>query len=394
MVYLDHAATTRLEPEVLEAMLPFLGASYGNASSIYGLGRESRRAVEHAREVTAAFFGTRPKEILFTSGGSESDNLALRGVAWGQRHRGDHIVTTQIEHHAVLHTCRALEKQGFTVTYLAPDRQGRVDPAQVADALTERTILISVMHANNEVGTIQPIAAIGALARERGIFFHTDAVQSVGLLPVRPREIPADLVSLSAHKIYGPKGVGALYVRTGVRLAPQITGGDQEFDRRAGTENVPGVVGLGRALELVHRHGETEPARLQALRDRLIAELRARVPETLLTGHPTERLPGNASFIFRGIEGEPLLLNLDMRGICASSGSACASGSVEPSHVLLAMGYTHEEAHGALRLTLGRENTDADVDAVLAAVPELVASLRGLTRSAETERATVGINAI
>jgi cysteine desulfurase len=394
MVYLDHAATTRLAPEVLEAMLPFLGEQYGNASSIYSLGRESRRAVENAREVTAAFFGARPKEIVFTSGGSEADNLALRGVAWSQRHRGDHIVTTQIEHHAVLHTCSALEKQGFTVTYLAPDRAGRVDAAQVAEALTERTVLISVMHANNEVGTIQPIATIGALARERGILFHTDAVQSVGLLPFRPRDIPADLVSMSAHKLYGPKGVGALYVRTGVRLAAQITGGDQEFNRRAGTENVPGIVGLGRALELVHRDAGTEPDRLQALRDRLIEGIRTRVDDAWLTGHPTERLPNNASFIFRGIEGEPLLLNLDMRGICASSGSACASGSVEPSHVLLAMGYTHEEAHGALRLTLGRENTDAEVDAVLAVVPELVASLRGLTRSAETERTTAGMNAI
>jgi cysteine desulfurase len=393
MIYLDHAATTRLDTEVLEAMLPFLRDAYGNASSIYSLGRESRRAVEHSREVAAAFFGARPKEILFTSGGSESDNLALRGVAWAQRRRGEHIVTTQIEHHAVLHTCRALEKQGFAVTYLAPDREGRIDPAQVAEALTERTILVSVMHANNEVGTVQPIGEIGTLLRERGIVFHTDAVQSVGLLPVRPREIPADLVSLSAHKIYGPKGVGALYVRTGVRLTPQITGGDQEFDRRAGTENVAGIVGLGRALELVHGRGETEPARLQALRDRLIQALQVRVPETLLTGHPTERLPGNASFIFRGIEGEPLLLNLDMRGVCASSGSACASGSVEPSHVLLAMGYTHAEAHGALRLTLGRENTDADVDTVLATLPELVASLRGLTRSAESERATLGMNA-
>lgn len=392
MIYLDHAATTRVDPEVLEAMLPHLGEAYGNASSIYSLGRESRRAVEHAREVAAAFFGARPKEILFTSGGSESDNLALRGVAWGLRQRGDHIVTTQIEHHAVLHTCQALERQGFSVTYLPPDREGRIDPAQVAEALTERTILVSVMHANNEVGTVQPIAAIGALARERGILFHTDAVQSVGLLPVRPREIPADLVSISAHKLYGPKGVGALYVRTGVRLAPQITGGDQEFDRRAGTENVAGIVGLGRALELMHRHGETEPLRLATLRDRLIREVGERVPEALLTGHPAERLPGNASFLFLGIEGEPLLLNLDMRGICASSGSACASGSVEPSHVLLAMGYTHAEAHGALRLTLGRENTDADVDAVLAVLPELVASLRGLTRSGGTERAIVGTN--
>jgi cysteine desulfurase len=390
MIYLDHAATTKLDSEVLAAMTPYLTEYYGNASSLYGLGRESRKAVETAREVAAAFFGVRPKEILFTSGGSESDNLALRGVAWAQRHRGNHIVTTQVEHHAVLNTCQALEKQGFEVTYLSPDRQGRVAAEQVAEAIREQTILVSVMHANNEVGTIQPIEAIGTLVRERGILFHTDAVQSVGQLPVRPREIPADLVSISAHKIYGPKGVGALYARTGVRLAPQITGGDQEFNRRAGTENVAGVVGLAKALELAHSAYGEEIPRLGRLRDRLIEGVRETIPEAVLTGHAVERLPNNASFIFRGIEGEPLLLNLDMRGICASSGSACASGSVEPSHVLLAMGFTQEEAHGALRLTLGRENTEADVDALLHALPELVASLRGLTRSAETERAMVG----
>jgi cysteine desulfurase len=340
--------------------------------------------------MTAAFFGVRPKEILFTSGGSESDNLALRGAAWGLQRLGNHIVTTQIEHHAVLHTCRALEKHGFEVTYLAPDRQGRVEAAQVAEALTERTVLISVMHANNEVGTIQPIEQIGALARERGILFHTDAVQSVGQLSVRPREIPADLLSLSAHKIHGPKGVGALFVRTGARLTPQITGGDQEFNRRAGTENVAGAVGLAKALELVHARAPAEIPRLRALRDRLIRGILEHVPESALTGHSTERVPNNASFVFAGIEGEPLLLNLDMQGICASSGSACASGSVEPSHVLLAMGYTHEEAHGALRLTLGRENTDADVETVLSVLPGLVGSLRGLTRTAETAHALAG----
>jgi cysteine desulfurase len=390
MIYLDHAATTRPDPEVLAAMMPYLGESYGNASSIYGLGRESRRAVESAREIAAAFFGVRPKEILFTSGGSESDNLALRGVAWGYRHRGNHIVTTRVEHHAVLHTCQALEKQGFVVTYLSPDRLGRIAPEQVAEAVTDQTILVSVMHANNEVGTIQPIEAIGAVARERGVLFHTDAVQSVGQLALRPREIPADLVSVSAHKIYGPKGVGALYVRTGVRLSPQITGGDQEFNRRAGTENVPGVVGLGKALERAYELMEEEVPRLRTLRDRLILDTRTCIPGTILTGHPTERLANNVSFVFPGIEGEPLLLNLDMRGICASSGSACASGSVEPSHVLLAMGYTNEEAHGALRLTLGRENSEAEIDAVLKALPELVSSLRGLTQAADGMREPLG----
>jgi cysteine desulfurase len=385
MIYLDHAATTRLDPEVLAEMMPYLGDYHGNASSVYSLGRESRKAVEAARELTAAFLNARPKEILFTSGGSESDNLALRGVAWGLRHRGNsageppHIITSQVEHHAVLYTCQALEKQGFEVTYLPPDRHGRIGAEQVAEAITERTILISLMHANNEVGTVNPIAEVGALARERGILFHTDAVQSIGQLPTDVKALRADLLSLSAHKFYGPKGVGALYVRSGVRLAPQVTGGDQEFNRRAGTENVPGIVGLGKALELAYRDRETEPARLAALRDRLIAGVLAAVPECELTGHPTERLANHASFIFHGIEGEPLLLNLDIQGIAASSGSACASGSVEPSHVLLAMGFTQAEAHGALRLTLGRENRDADVDAVLAVLPDLVAQLRAMS---------------
>jgi len=391
MIYLDHAATTRLDPEVLAEMMPYLGDYYGNASSIYALGRESRKAVETARELLAAFLNARPKEIVFTSGGSESDNLALRGAAWGLRLRtGEppHVITSQVEHHAVLFTCQALEKQGFPVTYLAPDRDGRIAVEQVAEAITDRTGLISLMHANNEVGTIQPIAEVGALARERGILFHTDAVQSVGLLPVDVRALRVDLLSLSGHKIYGPKGVGALYVRTGVRLAPQVTGGDQEFNRRAGTENVPGIVGLGKAVERVYRERESEPERLRGLRDRLIQGILASVPECELTGHPTERLPNNASFIFHGIEGEPLLLNLDIQGIAASSGSACASGSVEPSHVLLAMGYSHAEAHGALRLTLGRENGEADVDAVLAVLPGLAASLRGLRRDAS---AAVGV---
>jgi cysteine desulfurase len=379
MIYLDHAATTRLDPEVLAEMVPFLGDTYGNASSVYSLGRASRKAVEGARELAAAFLNARPKEILFTSGGSESDNLALRGVAWGLRHRGNHIITSQVEHHAVLYTCQALEKQGFEVTYLPPDRDGRIAVEQVAEAITERTVLISLMHANNEVGAVNPIAEVGTLARERGILFHTDAVQSIGHLPTDVRALRVDLLSLSAHKFYGPKGVGALYVRSGVRLAPQITGGDQEFNRRAGTENVPGIVGLGKALELAYRDRETEPARLAALRDRLIAGVLAAVPACELTGHPTERLPNHASFIFRDIEGEPLLLNLDIQGIAASSGSACASGSVEPSHVLLAMGYTQAEAHGALRLTLGRENRDADVDTLLAVLPELVGQLRAMS---------------
>lgn len=391
MIYLDHAATTPLAPEVLEAMLPYLGERFGNASSLYSLGRESRRAVEEARELAAAFFGCRPQEIVFTSGGSESDNFALRGVLWANRERGNHLITTAIEHDAVIRTARALERQGFEVTYLPPDRQGLVDPEQVREAITERTTLISVMHGNNEVGTLQPVEAIGRLARERGILFHTDAVQTIGHLPTRVRELPCDLLSMSAHKIYGPKGVGILYSRMGIPLQPVLTGGDQEFDRRAGTENVAGIVGLGKALDLAYAALQAgEPQRLAALRERLIAGVLDQVPSSELTGHPTQRLPFNASFRFPGIEGEPLLLNLDRSGISGSSGSACATGNIEPSHVLLAMGYTRAEVHGALRLTLGRENTGADVDRVLEVLPPLVESLRQLRTEAPAALAEPG----
>jgi cysteine desulfurase len=379
MIYLDHAATTRPAPEVVEAMLPFLTDHYGNASSLYSLGRESRQAIERARELAAAFFGCRPQEILFTGGGSEADNLALRGVLWALRERGDHLITTQVEHHAVLHTARALERQGFRVTYLQPDRLGMVSVEQVRDAITDRTTLISVMHGNNEVGTIQPVEEIGALARERGILFHTDAVQTVGQLPIAVRDLPCDLLSMSAHKVYGPKGVGALYRRMGVPLVSQITGGDQEYDLRAGTENVPGIVGLGKALELAFRAlQEGEPERERALRDRLIHGILAALADAELTGHPERRLPNHASFRFPQIEGEPLLLNLDMRGIYGSSGAACATGEIEPSHVLLALGYTRKEAHGALRLTLGRETTEGEIDEVIRTLPPLVESLRKL----------------
>ncbi|HTE19488.1 MAG TPA: IscS subfamily cysteine desulfurase [Armatimonadota bacterium] len=383
MIYLDHAATTRTAPEVVEAMLPFYSGSYGNASSLYSLGRESRKAVEDARELAAAFLGCRPHEILFTSGGSESDNLALRGVMGALRERGDHLITTEIEHHAVLHTARALEREGFRVTYLAPDRQGRVAVEQVAEAITERTTLISVMHGNNEIGTLQPVEDIGRLARERGILFHTDAVQTAGQLPIRVRDLPCDLLSMSAHKIYGPKGVGLLYRRIGVPLVTQISGGDQEYNQRAGTENVPGIVGLGKALELAYEGLQAgEPERQRGLRDRLIEGVLASVPDAELTGHLTLRLPNNASFRFPYIEGEPLLLNLDMRGIWGSSGAACASGEIEPSHVLLALGYTREEARGALRLSVGRDTTAAEIEQVVTTLPPLVQSLRGLRAAA------------
>jgi cysteine desulfurase len=379
MIYLDHAATTRPAPEVVEAMLPYFREHFGNASSLYSLGRESRQAVERARELAAAFFGCRPQELIFTGGGSESDNLALRGVMWALRDRGDHLITTQVEHHAVLNTARALERQGFRVTYLAPDRCGRVTAEQVREAITDRTTLISVMHGNNEIGTLEPVSEIGALARERGILFHTDAVQTVGQLPVRVRDLPCDLLSMSAHKVYGPKGVGLLYRRMGVPLVSQITGGDQEFDLRAGTENVPGIVGLGKALELAFLAlQEGEPDRERRLRDRLIRGILAALPDAELTGHPEDRLPNHASFRFPLIEGEPLLLNLDMRGIYGSSGAACATGEIEPSHVLLALGYSAKEAHGALRLTLGRETTEAEIDEVIRVLPPLVESLREL----------------
>lgn len=379
MIYLDHAATTRPAPEVVEAILPYLNQQYGNASSLYSLGRESRRAVETARELAAAFFGCRPQEILFTSGGSESDNLALRGVMWALRSRGDHLITTEVEHHAVLYAARALEQQGFQVTYLKPDRLGRVTVAQVAEAITDRTILISVMHGNNEVGTLEPVSEIGRLAREKGILFHTDAVQTVGQLPLNVREMPCDLLSMSAHKVYGPKGVGLLYRRMGVPLVSQISGGDQEFNLRAGTENVPGIVGLGVALELAFQAlQEGEPERCRTLRDRLIRGILGALPDAELTGHPDERLPNHASFRFPQIEGEPLLLNLDMRSIWGSSGAACASGEIEPSHVLLALGYTRKEAHGALRLTLGRETTSEQIEEVVRVLPPLVRSLQDL----------------
>jgi cysteine desulfurase len=379
VIYLDHAATTPPAPEVVEVMLPYFREAYGNASSLYSLGKRSRKAVEEARELAAAFLGCRPHEILFTSGGSESDNLALRGVMWALRERGDHLITTQIEHHAVVHTARALERHGFRVTYLAPDRRGRVAVEQVAEAITERTTLVSVMHGNNEVGTLQPVEEIGRLAQERGVLFHTDAVQTVGQLPLDVRAMPCDLLSMSAHKVYGPKGVGLLYRRLGVPLVSQIAGGDQEFDLRAGTENVPGIVALGKALELAYAAMQAgEPERLQALRDQLIQGVLAGVPGAELTGHPELRLPNNASFRFPQIEGEPLLLNLDMRGICGSSGAACATGEIEPSHVLLAVGYTRAEAHGALRLSLGRENTAEEIEHVIRVLPPLVESLQRL----------------
>lgn len=375
IIYLDHAATTALDQRVLETMIPYFTTEYGNASSIYTLGRHAMQAIDGAREEVAEILNCRPTEIIFTGGGSESDNLAIKGLAFTAQKKGKHIITSSIEHHAVLHTCNYLERFGFHTTYLPVDHYGRVDPAEVERAITDETILVSVMYANNEVGTIQPIAEIGKICRARKIPFHVDAVQAGGALPIDVAALNVDLLSLSAHKFYGPKGVGLLYARQGVRLLPQLQGGSQERGKRAGTENVAGIVGAAAALRLAYENlPETQP-RVQALRDRLIAGVLS-IPGCELSGHPIERLPNNASFVFENIEGESILLNLDMLGIAASSGSACTSGAVEPSHVLVAMDLPAEKVHGSLRLTLGNENTEEDVDALLAALPGIIAKLR------------------
>jgi cysteine desulfurase len=368
-----------MRPEVLEAMLPFLQEHYGNPSSIYQIGREAQKALDGARDKVASLVGAGPREIIFTSGGSEADNLAIKGVAFALRDRGNHIITSAIEHHAVYHACEYLEKHGFDITVLPVDSHGLVDPRAVDRAITPRTILVTIMHANNEIGTIEPIAEIGKILRERSVLFHTDAVQTVGHIPVDVDDLGVDLLSLSAHKFYGPKGVGALYVRRGTKLDPLIHGGGQERNRRAGTENVAGIVGLATALELAVAEMNSSARRQEELRDQLINGILEKIPHTRLNGHPEKRLPGNASLCFEFIEGESLLLNLDMRGIAASSGSACTSGSLEPSHVLLALGLPHEIAHGSLRLTLGRDTSRADIDAVLDVMPGIVDKLRQMS---------------
>ena len=382
-IYLDYAATTPLDPRVLEAMLPYMTEQFGNPNSIHSFGREARLAVDEAREKIAQLLNCQPSEIVFTSGGTESDNLALRGVAEAYGHKGNHIVTTAIEHHAVLRTCRALEDKGFSVTYLPVDEHGLVSPEQVAEAVNEKTVLVSIMYANNEIGTIEPIAEIVKAVKEKrpDIVVHTDAVQTVGHIPVDIQELGVDLLSFSAHKFYGPKGIGGLFVRKGVRLVPQVTGGGQERNRRSGTENVAGIVGMARALELAVEEMPTELPRLQALRDELIEGVLNSVPESRLNGHPNLRLPHNANFSFRGIDGETLLLQLDMHGIAASSGSACSSGSLEPSHVLLALGLDYELAIGSLRITLGRFTTREHIVRLLDLLPKVVEKLRAIRGS-------------
>ncbi|MBI1802542.1 MAG: cysteine desulfurase [Chloroflexi bacterium] len=377
-IYLDHAATTPVHPQALEAMLPFFSESFGNPSSIYLRGRAALEAVEQARQTVADMLGAKPSEIVFTAGGSESDNLAIRGVALARRANGHaHLITSAIEHHAVLYTCQQLERQfGYTVTYVPVDAYGRIAPDEVARAIRPETVLISVMMANNEVGTIQPIEEIGRIARAKDIPFHTDAVQAGGTLPLDVNRLGVDFLSLSAHKFYGPKGVGILYAREGVKFLPMQTGGGQERNRRAGTEYTAGIVGAAKALELAEREREPRNGRLTGLRDRLLDEVPARVAGAQVTGHRAARLPNNASFVIEGVEGETLILGLDQAGIEASTGSACTSGSTEPSHVLKALGVADELARGSLRLTLGVENSEADIDYVLETLPGLIARLR------------------
>ena len=378
IVYMDHAATTYAAPEVVEAMLPYFSEKFGNPSSVYGIGQENKAAVDAARAKVAAAINAEPNEIYFTAGGTESDNWALKGVAFANIRKGKHIITTAVEHHAILHAAEWLQSQGFEVTYLPVDQYGMVSPADVEKAIRPDTILISVMYANNEVGTIQPIAEIGAIARAHGIYFHTDAVQAVGHVPIDVKAEHIDMLSLSGHKFYGPKGIGVLYIRRGVRIQNLLHGGAQESRHRAGTENVAGIVGLGAAIERAVAAMPEESARLTAMRDHMIREL-LKIPASHLNGHPTQRLPNNVNITFEYIEGEGILLLLNMSGICASTGSACNSASLEPSHVLTAMGVPHEIAHGSVRLTLGERNTEEDVSYVLEKLPEVVRKLRSMS---------------
>ena len=379
IVYADNAATTQVDPRVIDKMLPYFSTGYGNASSLYALGQSAHTALEEARKNVAAVIGAQPREIFFTSGGTESDNYALRGMMHSRRAGGRrHLITTTIEHPAILQTCKALEKEGFRVTYLPVDHYGLVDLEALDKAICEDTLLVSVMAANNEIGTIEPIAEIGKLCHDRGVYFHTDAVQAYGHIPLDVQAMNIDLLSLSSHKINGPKGVGAIYIRSGLQPETFITGGGQEKGRRSGTENIPGIVGLGEAARLKQVEMAEESARVRALQRRLIDGV-LRIPQTILTGHPTQRLPGNCSFAISAIEGESLVLFLDHEGVCASTGSACSTGSLDPSHVLMGIGLAHEVAHGSLRLTLGRFSTEEDVDHILEVLPRIVERLRSMS---------------
>lgn len=378
-IYLDNAATTPVSQPVLDKMIPYFREHYGNASSVYDTGRDARRAIDAARRQAAEAINAQPGEVYFTGGGSESDNWAIKGAAFARRDKGNHIITTQVEHHAVLHTCQWLEKQGFEVTYLPVDEYGRVTAEQVEKAITDQTILITIMAANNEIGTLMPIAQIAQVAHQHKVLFHTDAVQAMGAVPIDVVAWGVDLLSLSAHKFHGPKGVGLLYVRKGTRIDNLVHGGAQERGKRAGTENLPAIVGMGEAMMIAARNQPKNAKRLSAMRDRMIAGLLEKIPHSRLNGHPTERLPGNVNVSIRYIEGEAMLLRLDMAGIAASSGSACTSGSLDPSHVLLAIGLPHEIAHGSLRFSLSDESVDADVDEVLNVLPGIVKTLRDMS---------------
>ena len=379
MIYLDNAATTKTAPEVVDAMLPYFSEYYGNASTIYSLGAESKKAMDHARQTIADSLGAKPEEIYFTAGGSESDNWALKATAEAYASKGKHIITTKIEHHAILHTCEYLEKRGFEITYLNVGRDGLISLDELKAAIRPDTILISVMFANNEIGTIEPIAEIGEIAKEHGVLFHTDAVQAYAQVPINVDEMHIDMLSASGHKLNGPKGIGFLYIRKGVKIRSFVHGGAQERSRRAGTENIPGIVGLGAAVERAMRIMDSKTRKEVELRDYLIGRLENEIPHCWLNGHRTKRLPNNINFSFLFIEGESMLIMLDMKGICASSGSACTSGSLDPSHVLLAIGLKHEEAHGSLRLTLSEESTKEEMDIVAEEVKKIVKRLRDMS---------------
>jgi len=378
-IYLDHAATTPTYPEVVEAMLPYFTDAFGNPSSPYSLGQEAKAAAEEARDKIAHLIGAQSEEIIFTSGGTEADNFAIKGIAYANEHKGNHIITTSIEHNAVLEPCKFLKSQGFKVTYLPVDKSGLVDPQEIKKAITHKTILVSVMHANNEVGTIEPIVEIAEIAKEKEICFHTDAVQTVGHIPLNVDELGVDLLSMSAHKLYGPKGIGALYIRKGTRITPFMHGGGQERGRRASTENVPAIVGFGTAAEIAQREIDREVKGLVSLRDKLIQGLFERIVQIHLNGHPWQRLPNNVNVSIEFIEGESILISLDLEGIVASTGSACSSNALEPSHVLLALGLPGELTRGSVRFSLGRETTEEEVDRVLEVLPRIVTRLRSIS---------------
>ncbi|MCK4532803.1 cysteine desulfurase NifS, partial [bacterium] len=377
--YLDYNATTPVHPEVIKEMLPYYREIYGNASSFHQFGQQARKAVEEAREKVAVFIGAKSGEIIFTGGGTEADNFAIKGIAYANQAKGKHIITSSIEHHAVLNSCKYLEKQGFRITFLPVDKYGLINPEEVKKTIGEETILISIMHANNEMGTIEPVAEVGKIAKEKGIYFHIDAVQSAGKIPVKVDELNVDLVSLSGHKLYGPKGVGILYIRKGTKIQPLIHGGHHEKNKRAGTENVPGIIGLAKAMEIASVTMEEEAIRLTNLRDRLWVRINEKIEDVFLHGHERERLPNTLNLSFEGVEGEAIILDLDMKGIAVSTGSACTSGTLEPSHVLKAMGVNPQVAQGAIRFSLGEGNTQEDIDYVADILSGIVNRLRGIS---------------